>query len=191
MHKQPASIVLNRRWTSAGLSGDAPSAAPAKQNETEVLQVLHLPRKSSRPIVFNRCWTFRGPSVHVYANPSHAKAAGAHSTHSSLDFRGPLWRQPAPTVLNRRRTFADRSGGAPRPAPATLHETEELQVLRLPGKMTLRSSKCCACQCCACQANAAGVHSTQSSPDFGGPLGRLRVLCSWRCVDSVVLMVLC
>ena len=41
-------------------------------------------------------------------------------------------------------------------------------MLRLPRKIRLRCSKWC-----ACHANAAGVHSTQSSPDFRGPL--------WRC----------
>ena len=75
------------------------------------------------------------------------------------------------TVLNRRRTSADLSAGAPCAAPATqnetevlrvLHlprkkETEVLQVLRLPRKMRLRCSKCC-----ACHANAAGVHSNYS-----------------------------
>ena len=37
--KPPTSIVLrlNRRWTSAGLSRGAPSAAPATQNDTEVV----------------------------------------------------------------------------------------------------------------------------------------------------------
>ena len=87
---------------------------------------------------------------------------------------------PIITVLNRRRTSADLSAGAPGAKPATqnetevlrvLHlprksETEVLQVLRLPRKANgLRCSKCC-----ACHANAAGVHSTQSSPDFCGPL---------------------
>ena len=42
--KQPPSIVLNRRRTSADLSGAAPNAAPATQ-KNEMLGVLHLPRK--------------------------------------------------------------------------------------------------------------------------------------------------
>ena len=58
--KQPAPIVLNRRQTSAELSGGAPSAAPATPNETEVLQVLHLPSKSSRSTQSSP--DFRGPS---------------------------------------------------------------------------------------------------------------------------------
>ena len=94
--KQPASIVLNHRRTFADVSRGAPSAAPATHNETEVIQVLHLPRKSSRR-PYCTC---------------HAKAAGVHSI----------------------------------------------------CKMTLRCSKCC-----TCHAKAACVHSIQSSPDFRRP----------------------
>ena len=49
------------------------------------------------------------------------------------------------TVLNRRRTSADLSAGAPRAKPATQNETEVLRVQHLPRKMRLRCSKCCAC----------------------------------------------
>ena len=126
-----AATVLNRRRTSVDLPGGAPRAAPATQKETKVLQVLHLPRKMTM-----RC----------------SKCCATQT-------------QPASTVLNRRRTSADLPGGAPRAAPATQNETKVLQVLHLPRKMRLRRSKCC-----ACHANAAGVHSTQSSPDFRGPL---------------------
>ena len=61
------------------------------------------------------------------------------------------------TVLNRRRTSADLSAGAP--------------CLHLPRKMKLRWSACYTCRakrrrrcskCCACQTNAAGVHSNYS-----------------------------
>ena len=53
-------------------------AAPAWQNEPEVLQVLHLPRKTS--LRCSKCCT------------CHAKANRVPSTHLSPDFRGPLWR---------------------------------------------------------------------------------------------------
>ena len=50
---------------------------------------------------------------------------------------------------------------------------EVLRVLHLPRKVTLRCSKCC-----ACQANAAGVHTTQSLPDIRGPLWKRFVCCT-------------
>ena len=51
---------------------------------------------------------------------------------------------------------ADLYEGAPGAAPATPHEGNGLQVLRLPRKMILRCSKCC-----ACQAKAGGAQVTQ------------------------------
>ena len=49
IRRSSASEIGQRRLrTSADLSGGAPNAAPATQNESELLQVLHLPRKSSR-----------------------------------------------------------------------------------------------------------------------------------------------
>ena len=68
----PASIVLTYRRTSADLSAVAPSAAPATQNETEVLH-----KTSLRCSKFCTCRT---------------EAAGVHSTHLSPDFPAPLWR---------------------------------------------------------------------------------------------------
>ena len=43
--------VLNRRRTSADLSAGAPCTAPATQNETDVLRVLHLPRKKETEVL--------------------------------------------------------------------------------------------------------------------------------------------
>ena len=169
-------------------------------NETEVLQVLRLPRKGSRrpqyPIVAGLLRT----SLEVLRVLHLPRKISAPATQT----------KPA---CNRRRTSADLSGGAPRAAPARQNETEVLQVLRLPGKNEtevlqvlrlprrrsrrpqysvvaglLRTSlevlrvlhlprkmrlKCF--KCCACHANTAGVHSIQSSRDFRGPL--------WRCSD--------
>ena len=107
MQTQPASTVLNCRRTYADISGGAPRAVPATQ--TEVLQVLRLRRKMKL-----RCFK---------CCVCHANAARVHSIQSSPDFNGPLWR-PASKVLNRRRTSADLSGGAPRAAPATQNEID-------------------------------------------------------------------
>ena len=152
--KAPASIVLTCRRTSAG---GAASAAPATQNDTEVLQVLRLPRKTS--LRYSKCCT------------CHAKAAGVHTTHLSPDFRGPLWRcsegctchgkragmlqvlrlprktslrcskcctchakQPASIVLACCRTSTDLCGGAASFFPARQNEPEVPQVLHMPRK---------------------------------------------------------
>ena len=61
--KQPASIVFNRRRTSADLSGGVPTAALATQNETEMLRVLHLPRKMRRRS--SKCCTCH-KYLHIY-----------------------------------------------------------------------------------------------------------------------------
>ena len=76
----------------------------ATQNETEVLRVLHQPRKMRL-----RCST---EVLQVLRLPRKGS------------------RRP---VLNRRRAPADLSGGAPRAAPAT-QNAEVLQVLHLPCK---------------------------------------------------------
>ena len=65
---------FTRLQTSADLYEGAPSAAPATQNEPEVLRVLRL--KTSRRC--SKCW----------ACP--AKRGGAQKPHSSPDFRRPL-----------------------------------------------------------------------------------------------------
>ena len=91
------------------------------------------------------------------------------------------------TILKRRRTSADLSAGAPRAKPATQNETEVLRVQHLPRKMRLRCSKCCAFDAkwgwgapsaAPRHANAASVHSTQSSPDFCGPLWTCSACCT-------------
>ena len=67
--------AINRRRTCADLCEGAPSAAPAMQNEPEGLQVLHLPRKTSR----------RGSKCCA----CHANRSGAQCNQSLPDFRGP------------------------------------------------------------------------------------------------------
>ena len=123
--KQAAPIVFNRRWTSADLSGGAPRAAPATQNdtepatqnETEMLQVLRLPPKMR--LSLPRKMRLRCSEICT----CHAKAAGAHSTQSSPDFRGPLLEVLQELDLPRK------------------NDTEMLRVLHLPRKMRLRCSK--------------------------------------------------
>ena len=104
-------FVLNHCRTSADLSGGAPSAAPATQNDTEVLQVLNLPHKLTL-----RCsCTCRQNETEVLQVPTTPATQ----------------KQPASIVLNRRRTSADLSGAAPNAAPAMQNEDEVLQVLHL------------------------------------------------------------
>ena len=102
--------------------GEAPSAAPAAQNEpaskvtirrqasagplTEVLHVLRLPRRSR--LRCSKCCT------------CHAKRTGVKSNHPSPGFR---------RTSNR---------GAPCAAPATQIASEVLQVLHLPRKTNRR-----------------------------------------------------
>ena len=116
----------------------APSAARATQNQTEDLQVLHLPRKrdcsalsaapatqkQSASIVLNR----RRPS----ADLSEGAQSAAPATQNEIEVFQVLH------VLNRCRTSADLPGGAQSPAPATQNEAEVLQVLHLPGKSSRR-----------------------------------------------------
>ena len=71
-----APIRITRRRTSADLYEGAPSAAPARQNEPEMLQVLRLPRKTSRRC--SKCCA------------CHAKPSAAQSNQSSPDFCGAL-----------------------------------------------------------------------------------------------------
>ena len=106
----------------------APNVALATPNEPEVIQVLRLPHKTN--LRCSKCCA------------CHAKRGGAHSHHSSPDFR------------------------TPNVALATRNEPEVLQVLRLPRETNLRCSKCCAChaktslrcsKCCACHAIQGGV----------------------------------
>ena len=104
----------------------------------EVLGVLHLPRKKG--LTCFKCCT------------CHANAAGVHSTQSSPDFCGPLWRCSARAAL----AAQNETEVLQVLPPATQNETV-LQVLRLPRKMRLTCFKCC-----ACYANAAGVHSNYS-----------------------------
>ena len=173
-----------------------PRAAPAMQHETEVLQVLHLPRKTSR-----RC---------SKCCPCHTKRPGAQSNQLSPDLRGPLWRCSKCCTCH-----AKRAEGAPSAAPATqndpapdfrgpLNVLQVLQVLHLPreikldwgapatqndcrwtsggapsaahatqNKMSLRCSKCR-----TCHAKRSGAQSNQSSPAFRGPLWRCSKCCA-------------
>ena len=97
---EAAPNVINRRRTSADLYVGAPSAAPATQNEPEELQVLRLPRKTSR----------MGPKCCA----CHADRSGAQCNQSSPDFRRPLCRCSKCCTCH-----AKRAGGAPSAAPAT------------------------------------------------------------------------
>ena len=137
---------------------DASSAAPAMQNEPEVLKLLHVPRKTSlRCSKFCAChakWAGGAPS----AAPATQKRGGAQKHHSSPDFRRPLW------------------------------SVKVLQVLRLPRKTCPKCSKCCVCyakrawgcsKCCACHAKKrGGTQKHHSSPDFRRPLWRCSKCCA-------------
>ena len=164
---EAAPKVINCRRASADLYDGAPSAAPATQNEPEVLQVLHLPRKTG--------WRCSNCCA------CHAKRGGAQNNQLSPGFGGPegfqvlnlprktslrcskcctchtkraggapsaapaTQSEAAPKVINCRRACADLYEGAPSAAPATQNETEVLQVLQVPRRMSLRCSKCCTC----------------------------------------------
>ena len=137
---QPASRVLNPRRTSADLSpraalaaqkgdGGAPSAAPATQNETDVLQVLRLPRKHSRR-----------PQYSILAGLPRTSLEVLHLLHLPQKMRlrcSKCWACQA----NAAGIYSNYSilAGLPRTSLEVLH------VLHLPRKMRLRCSKCCAC----------------------------------------------
>ena len=124
----------------------APSAAPAIENEPEMLQVLHLPRKTN--LRCSKCCT------------CHAKRAWCSKCCTCHT------KAATSIVLTCRRTFADLSGGAASAAPATENEPGMLQVLRLPRKTSRSCSKCC-----TCHAKAAGVlvlTCRRTSSDFWG-----------------------
>ena len=116
---EAAPKVINRRRTSADLYEGAPSAAPAMQSEPEVLQVLHLPRKTSW-----RC---------SECCACHGKRSGARSNQLSPDIRRPLWRCSKCCTCH-----AKRAWSAPSAAPATQNELEVLRVLHLPRKTKRR-----------------------------------------------------
>ena len=82
--KLPIITVFNRRRTSADLSAGAPCAAPATQNETEVLRVLHLPREKETEVLqvprLPRKMRLRCSKCCA----CHADAAGVHSNYSIL-----------------------------------------------------------------------------------------------------------
>ena len=141
-----------RYRTSADLSWGVPRAAPATQNDTEVLQVLRLPRKRSRRPQYSIVAGLLRTSLDVLrvlhlprkmrrrcskCCACHANAAGAHNTQSSPDFRGPFWRWLQVLHLPSKMSLS-LSGCAPRAAPATQNDTEVLQVLRLPLKRSRR-----------------------------------------------------
>ena len=163
---------------------DASSAAPTMQNEPEVLQVLHLPRKKRAE---------GAPSV----APATRNRGSAQSNQLSPGFRGPLWRcskgcmchakraegapsaapatqnEAAPKVISCRRASADLYEGAPSAAPATQNEPEVLQALHLPRKRSLRCSKCC-----ACDTKRGGAQSNQLWQGFRGRLWRWSKCCT-------------
>ena len=117
---------ITRRQTSADLYEGAPSAAPATQNEPEVLQVLRLPRKTS--LRCSKCCA------------CHAKRGGAQRHHSSPDFRRPQKGAPsaapatqneaAPKSITRRQISADLYEGAPSAALATQYEAAPNSITR-------------------------------------------------------------
>ena len=79
--------------------------------------------------------------------------SAAPATQNETEVLHCLAKKPAPIAFNRRRTSADLSGGTPSAAPATQNETEVLQ--KQPD-----------------------AHSTESSPDFRGPLLRYSECCT-------------
>ena len=96
-------MVCLMMWCRWSCVDGAPSAAHATQNETKVLQVLHLLRKMTL-----RCLVRHLPRKTI---PPAAQ------------------NEAAPKRITRRRTSADRYEGAPSAAPATQNESEVLEVL--------------------------------------------------------------
>ena len=144
--KQPASIVFNRRRTSTDLSRCS-NAAPATQNDAEMLKSSYLPRKSSRPasIEFNR----------ASADLSGGALRAALATQNDTEMLRVL-HLPPKMRLRRSKcctcTSPDLSGGAPSAAPATknqlrcskcgVHSTHSSPDFRGP---LCRCSPCCTC----------------------------------------------
>ena len=186
--------------------GGAPSAALATQKEPEMnlrcskccachakggrAQSTSLWPGFRRPL--GRCsrW-FACHAKRAWSVPSaapYAKRGGAHSHHSSPDFRGPLWmlkvlRLPHKTSLRCSRCcacHAKRAWGAPSAAPATQNKPEVLRVLRLPRKTRRRPfaslvarlpptsmnvSKCCACHTKRAWGAPGAAPATQNEPE--------------------------
>ena len=189
--KLPIITVLNRRRTSADLSAGAPCAAPATQNETEVLQVLRVPREKETEVL----QVLRLPrKMRLRCSKCcacHANAAGVHSNYSilaglprtSLEVLHVLH---LPQKMRLRCSkccacHANAAGGLSNYSIlAGLPRTslEVLHVLHLPRKMRLRCSKCCACHAKWNWGALSAAPATQTQPastvfnraDFPGPL---------------------
>ena len=116
---------------SADLYEGAPSAAPATQNELEVLQVLHLPRKTN--LRCSKCCACRAKRT-AQSNQSSRGFPKCCTCHTKRAWGAPsaapaTQNEAAPKVINCRQASAD------------LYKV--LQVLHLPRKTSLRCSKCC------------------------------------------------
>ena len=100
VRKQPASIVLNRCQTSADPSQGAPTGAratqndtPATQNETEVLQVLHLPRKMR--LRCSKCCACHAKAARVHSGAPPGRSAKVRRQLSTMDAGGVCVARPA------------------------------------------------------------------------------------------------
>ena len=163
------------------------SAAPATQNEPEVLQVLRLPlpneaapiriaRRQTSADLYDRC--SRVLRLPCKTSLRCSKCCACHTKRT--------WGAPsaAPAMQN-------ELEGVPSAAPATQNQAEVLQVACARGQTSKRPlwrcSKGCAChakrclrcsKCCACHAKRGGPHSHHSSPDFRRPLWRCSKCCA-------------
>ena len=119
-----ASVCKNLPCVKASVCLDegAPSAAPTTQNEPEVLQVPHLPRKTSRRC--SKCCAChaeeampkvisRRTSTDLYEAAPSAAPATQNECEVLQVLRLPRKNEAAPKVINCRRTSADLYEGAP------------------------------------------------------------------------------
>ena len=114
---------------------EAPSAAPAMQNETQVEKVLHLPRKMRHKCT--KCCT---------CHAKQAASSGRQSVHPC-----PCEAPSAAPATQKRRRHPDARAYITAPVrlqvlrlPRKMRR-KRLQVLRLPRKMRRKWRKCCTC----------------------------------------------
>ena len=182
----------------------APSSAPAMQNEPEVLQALHLPRKTSRGCSKRArsnqlSPNFREPLLKVLQvlhlpHKTGLRCSKCCTCHATWAGGAPsaapaTQNEAAPKVINCRRTFADLYEGA---KPEVLQVPEMLQVLHLPHKneATPKVINCCrtsgrpvwrcSSECCHAK-RACGAPSAAPATQNGQVLHCHAKRAGWRC----------